>query len=53
MNAPDDQHCTERMLAALSYAAVMLEVTPCGAPVWGWRRRTLGSRAARPDGGAV
>lgn len=52
MFSPIDDATATRMLEAQQHAAEMFKRTPTGEPVWGWRGRTIGSRADDSDGPA-
>lgn len=52
MFSPIDDATAARMRAAQQHAADQFGRTPAGEPVWGWRGRTIGSRAEDADGPA-
>lgn len=50
MFSPIDDATRTRMLEAHAKAAADLGLTPAGEPVWGWRGRTIGSKASSVSG---
>jgi hypothetical protein len=52
MFSPIDDATATRMLAAQRHAAAVFQRMPTGEPVWGWRGRTIGSRADSAEGPA-